>query len=87
MLSFHSSHSRCWRVRRRPLAQVITSLVMSVFFLSSLREAISEQLFDMSMERSIVHLTKRIIHEFQNVGDLEVKICRVQIPDIIEGDR
>ena len=74
MLSFRSSHSRCWRVRRRPLAQVTTSLVMSIFFLSSLREAISEQLFDMSMERSIVHLTKRIIHEFWNVGDLEVKI-------------
>ena len=60
---------------------------MSVFFLSSLKETISEQLFDMSMEWSKVHLTKRIIHELWNIGDLEVKIHRVQIPDLIGGDR
>ena len=87
VLSFYSSQSYCWRVRWEPLAQVTTSLVMSVFFLSSLKETISEQLFYMSMEWSKVHLTKRIIHELRNIGDLEVKIRRVQIPDLIGGDR
>lgn len=58
-----ADHTATARARGEDPLPVTASLAMSVFFLSSLRETISEQLFDVSVEWSIAHPTKGITGE------------------------